>query len=503
VRRVSLEAALVVLAVAALGALRRRGVVSMSGAADLVLAAAPVLVAAAGALLLWRAVPPLLGAALRVARRSRKAAPLLAVARARSTEAVLPFVALVVVTALVALCGALAGTARAGQADGSWDSVGADVVVRTTLPDASLQDVAGELAASDGVDAVAVGRVQARSQLFGVRGVDDVRVLAVDPVEYAALLAQTPFGAVPELRALADASAGATTRAAPGPLPALVPGSLLGTRPSMRWGSVTVDLEPVGQVPALPAQQADGTSAGLTVVVDRAALTAVVRALDAARAEQTASESADTDEAVVDPDTVWAVGPQAPDAARAAAAATVGGNVLARTQWLEDRRSDPLANGLLALVALVRGRVRRARGDRRGAGRGRLRPRARPVAGLRPGAGTAGTRHRTRCCGRAPAADARGRGRRSAARRGAGRRPRGTAGPAAGDWPGHRSVGGAALVGSGPRRPPRGDRGGGRRGRVLRPPPRAVGPGAPGALRSERRPRVAAAVWTSMRTVLP
>ena len=124
VRRVSIEAALLVLAVAALVALRRRGVVSISGPADLVLAAAPVLVAAAGALLLWRAVPLLLGGALRVARRSRRAGPLLAVARARSTGAVLPFVALVVVTTLVALCGALAGTARAGQADGSWDTRG-------------------------------------------------------------------------------------------------------------------------------------------------------------------------------------------------------------------------------------------------------------------------------------------------------------------------------------------------------------------------------------------
>jgi putative ABC transport system permease protein len=352
VRRASMEAALVVLAIAGLAALRRRGAASVSGPADLLLAAAPVLAAAAGALLLWRAVPLLLDGALRVARRSRRAGPLLAAARARSTGSVLPFLALVVVTTLVALCGALASTARAGQEAGSWDSVGADVVVRSTVPDASLQDVAANLSAADGVDAVAVGLVQTRSRLFGVRGVDAVRVLAVDPLPYRDLLARTPFGAAPELATLADASDVATTRPAPGPLPALVPGALLGTRPSLSWGSVTIDLEPVGPVPALPAQQPDGTDAGPTVVVDRAALIAVVRAIDAARAERTHSPSVGTERPVADPNTVWAVGPDAPVAARTAAPEG-GDHVLARAQWLADRRSEPLAAGLLTLVLLV------------------------------------------------------------------------------------------------------------------------------------------------------
>ena len=229
VRRVSIEAALLVLAVAALVALRRRGVVSISGPADLALAAAPVLVAAAGALLLWRAVPLLLGGALRVARRSRKAGPLLAVARAGSTGAVLPFVALVVVTTLVALCGALAGTARAGQADGSWDTVGADVVVRTTLP--------GRVAAGRRGPA---GRRRRRRRGRRRPGAGPQRssstCAASTPCgcsrstrcRTATLLARTPFGAAPALAALADASGAATTRAVPGPLPALVPARAAG-----------------------------------------------------------------------------------------------------------------------------------------------------------------------------------------------------------------------------------------------------------------------------------
>ncbi|WP_456846447.1 FtsX-like permease family protein, partial [Cellulomonas sp. P5_C6] len=296
--------------------------------------------------------PLLLGGALRVARRSRKAPGLLAAARAGSTGAMLPFVALIVVTTLVGLCGALAGTARAGQADGAWDRLGADVVLRTTSQDASLQDVADRMAAAEGVDAVAVGRVQARAQVFGVRGVDEVRVLAVDPVPFGELLARTPFGAAPALAALADASGAATTRVAPGPLPALVPGVLLGTRPSLRWGSVTVDLEPMGEVPALPAQQPDGTPGGPTVVVDRDALAAVVRAVATARAERTGSRPAGAEQDAVGLDTVWAVGPTSSEVARAAAPA-VEGHVLDRAQLLAERRSDPLAGGLLTLVALV------------------------------------------------------------------------------------------------------------------------------------------------------
>ena len=180
-----------------------------------------------------------------------------------------------------------------------------------------------------------------------MRGVDAVRVLAVDPESYEGLLARTPFGGSPALAVLADA-----TGTAPGALPALVPEPLLGTRPSLRWGSVTIDLEPVGEVPALPAQLADGTPAGPTVVVDRAALAAVVTALAAARAERTGSQRGSTEQQEVGPNTVWAVGLEAPRLAQEAAPA-VRGHVLTRAQWLTDHRSDPLADGLLALLALV------------------------------------------------------------------------------------------------------------------------------------------------------
>ena len=346
VRRVSFEIALVVVAVAALATLRRRGAASISGLSDQLLSAAPVLVAVAGALLLWRAGPPLLAGVLRVARRSRQAGPLLAAARVRSTGSALPFVALVVVITLAALCAALAGTARVGQVDGSWESVGADALVQTRLADPSLSDVAGTISRADGVDAVAVGRVRARSQVYGVGGVEDVRVLAVDPAAYGELLAKTPFGSAPQLAVLANASSSATNPASPVALPALVPAQLLGTRPKLRWGDATIDLEPVGSVPDLPNEQPDGSAARPTVVVDRAALTVFVTTADATRSSDSAEEQA------VDPDTVWVVGPRAAEAARTAAAPS-GARVIARAERLADRRSDPMAGGLLQLLSLV------------------------------------------------------------------------------------------------------------------------------------------------------
>ena len=58
---------------------------------------------------------------------------------------------------------------------------------------------------------------------------------------------------------------------------------------------------------------------------------------------------------MVSPDTVWAVGPDASDGGPRGRPGGRGGSVLTRAQWLADRRSDPLAGGLLALVALVAG----------------------------------------------------------------------------------------------------------------------------------------------------
>ena len=105
-------------------------------------------------------------------------------------------------------------------------------------------------------------------------------------------------------------------------------------------------------MPDLPAEQPDGTPAGPTVVVDRAALTAVVTAAVDARSRADGL-----------PESCGAAGRQTRTRCglsvpvrprpRARLPRRSGAHVLARAQWLADRRSDPLAGGLLALVALV------------------------------------------------------------------------------------------------------------------------------------------------------
>lgn len=326
VRRLALEAAVVALALASLVALQRRGVVSFSGPADLLLAAAPTLVAAAGALLLLRAVPPVLSAVLRAARRSRRAEPLLAAARAsvRSRSAA-AFAAVVVTTSLVTLGAGLAVTVRAGQVDGSWDAVGADVAVRGPVPDAALGDLAAALAEADGVRATVAARVQ-RVQVFGVRGVDRARVLVVDPGPFGALLAATPFGAAAGLDRITT-----TGRAA---VPVLADGGLADGA-SVRWDESNVPVEVVAPAPDLPPPTDDEGSADVTLVVDRAALAAA------------------TGEEVV-PDVVWVVGPGA-DVAVQRADIPARAEVASRAQWLAARHAEPLTVGLSTLLLVAVG----------------------------------------------------------------------------------------------------------------------------------------------------
>ncbi|WP_149202192.1 FtsX-like permease family protein [Actinotalea subterranea] len=332
VRRVALEASLVLVAVAALLTLRRRGAVGLGGSADLVLAAAPALVAAAGGLVLLRLVPPVLRGALAASRRAKGMTPLVATARAQAAGAPLAVVALVVATSLVTFGAALAQTVRVGQVEGSWDSVGADVVV-STAPGDALADAAASLASADGVEAVALLRVADGVQLFGGGDVDRVRVLAVEPTTFARLLAATPF----------DAPSAGLGTASDGAPAALVDGELTrsGEDLALLWDGSSVALDPVGTAPTLPsgpsatddgaATDADGPPP--TVVVDRDALAEAVGA-------------------PVPPNAVWVVGTGA-DAAVSSAVETAGladATVTSRSAWLAERRDEPLTAGLMTLA---------------------------------------------------------------------------------------------------------------------------------------------------------
>jgi len=333
IRRAAVEVALVVVAGGALVALRRRGVVAMTGTADLLLAAAPALCALTVGVLVWHVRPLLLRWTLWATRRSSRAVPFLAAARAQVGGAMLPFVCLVLVTGLWASAAALGTTMRSGLVAGSWDSVGADVVVGTE-PDDALAANAEQVAHADGVLAATVGRAEGAVQVFGSPDVTYVQVLAVDPAGFADLLAATPIGPVPQVAGLATADG-------KGGLPALVSGPLsrdAGAGLSVLWDGVTVPITPVGEAPALPTASAlvsgvrKAVSAAPLLVVDRQALAAAVGA-------------------AVDPDTLWVAGPGA-DTAVATAELGPGAALVSRADWLAERRADPLTAGLDGLVSL-------------------------------------------------------------------------------------------------------------------------------------------------------
>lgn len=260
-RRPLVEATVVLLAAAGLVTLRARGARSAAGSlgADLVVTAAPVLVAAAVAVLLLRLLPPVTRWARRAAARTR--GPITLVAVARTPVAVVPVLTLVLVAAMSTLVLALQATVRSGQEAGSWATVGADVVL-TAAPEPGLpEDLATDLGVAPEV-LVATARVVEGTQLLG-DGVDEVaRLVAVDAAAEARLLAATPAPDAPGLAALGGADAAA--------IPALVSGVRPGaTSLNLRWDGESIPLEVVGVAPDLPLADA---ASSVTVVVDRAAL---------------------------------------------------------------------------------------------------------------------------------------------------------------------------------------------------------------------------------------
>ncbi|MGV8966293.1 MAG: ABC transporter permease [Cellulomonas sp.] len=332
VRRAALEASIALLAVAGMTALHQRGVTAGSGAgADLLLSGAPALVALAVALLAYRALPAILIGTLAAARRSRGAGPLLAAARAQAAgAAALPFVALVLATTLLSFGATLTQTIRSGQVTGSWDTVGADVQVRTEAdPDGAA--TAHSLLSAGGVQLATAARVDDLVQIFGARDQVRVRVLAVDPAAYQQLLATTPPADAPQLAKL-------TGTPTPGaPVPALVSLDLLGEHGplSLLWQGHTIPITAVGVAPQ-PAS-ALSASASADQLQDTVVVSSPALALAAGEP--------------VEANTFWITGAGADAAVASLPAWTEAATVTSRAQWLAARSTEPLTSGLILLVA--------------------------------------------------------------------------------------------------------------------------------------------------------
>lgn len=329
--RVATEVAVVLLAVGALAALQARGVTDDAAGgpgtsgADPLLALAPTVAVLAGAALLLRVLPALLRRGVAVASRSRRAAPVLAAARAHDgARDGLAFVALTLAAGLVALGTTVVATVQRGEVDASWSAVGADATLESS-PDRGLDDLAAALRDRGGVEHAVTGRVEDHTQVFGPWGGQLVRVVALPAEAYAALLADTPLPDAPALTALGTDDRGRPT--------ALLSAGLRTDRDAdveLVWETGRVDLAVVGTAPE-SLLGGDGTGRDDTVVVDADALaTALGRP--------------------VVPDRLWVVGPGA-EAAVAATAGLDGGDVATRSAWLAEHRAEPLTVGVQRLAA--------------------------------------------------------------------------------------------------------------------------------------------------------
>jgi putative ABC transport system permease protein len=210
-RRTVAELTVLVLAIGAVAALRRRGTSTGSGA-DLLVSAAPVLVGLIAALVLVRLYPLPLRLASRPVARLRGAVGFLSLARAgrASSSGTLPLLALLIALTTAAFGGSvLAGVADARD-DAALRAVGADARISgegglTPVSDGVIRQVR----AVDGVEDVAAVRIEYGAPLAAARDVrsDTKRatLMGVDPESYARLARGTGLPAFP-VAALGSAS---------------------------------------------------------------------------------------------------------------------------------------------------------------------------------------------------------------------------------------------------------------------------------------------------------
>jgi putative ABC transport system permease protein len=227
-QRLVTEAVVIVLAVAGLVVLRRRG---LDGGGDFetalvgdpYLAAVPVLLSLAAGLLVLRLFPLPMRLGAHLAARRRAAVLVLGLRRVsrQSSAAGLPLIVLLLATAMSVFALILATAIEHAQSEHAWRAVGADYRIESTAPGRPLP-TGLDLRAIDGVEALARAAV-----IPGAQTTDDqaevgrVTLVAIDAAAHANVTAGTPVDAgIPAgfERESARAPAGAFAS----PIPAIV-----------------------------------------------------------------------------------------------------------------------------------------------------------------------------------------------------------------------------------------------------------------------------------------
>ena len=236
--------------VAGLVVLRGQGVPA-GGQVNLLLMAAPVLVAVPVVLIMLRLYPLAVRGLLRLSARGTGATGFIALsAAARSSlTGLLPAFALVLALTLATFAGTVAAGISRGETAAAWRTTGADVQILTSGPitPADLNAIAAVRGVSH---ATAVWNTTLVTP-FG----QPVMVAAVDPVSYSAVVASTPFPSFPAAKIRTAPGASAFTATLP-VLASPVAAALLG-----HGGTQLTSLAPPAQVSVRVAGILTGTPA--------------------------------------------------------------------------------------------------------------------------------------------------------------------------------------------------------------------------------------------------
>jgi putative ABC transport system permease protein len=192
-RRLVAEVTAMAASVAGLVILHDQGVPA-GGGVNLYLAATPVLVAIPVVLIVLRLYPLAVRGLLRLSSRRAGATGFVALAGAArsSLTGALPAFALVLALSLAAFAGMVNQAINRGEVAASWQSTGADVAISaTSAPVTPAAEKA--IAAVPGVRHLTA----TWNTTWTTPGDLPVTLVAVDPASYAALVASTPFPAVP------------------------------------------------------------------------------------------------------------------------------------------------------------------------------------------------------------------------------------------------------------------------------------------------------------------